>query len=419
MERFSTKVSSLSDLKELLITKSKIISNDIDDLDDAFQAIDIEKLKQGNYGDNVYFYSGETSTSAYMLSIQKVMSEFLDADKYTDEDKRDATLYFRAAQEDSFLIQNQNNMSLIKGSKTIRSRCKVSKSCAWLRGKSDLADRVAISPFYKDAITNETIFSMATPVYHNKVMIGDLVYDVNLDTIDTILNSVKYKTYKSNGLTNLLISNYNTKPSLTASYTKAFMIDNRTMITLSVSYSSMLFGYWYILLVILALVLITSHSLTNIKKLKIAINESNKDSLTGLFNRRYLDIIVGSRDLSEFIVASIDGNNIKKINDQFGHESGDKAILTITNTLVTSLRNDDLIFRVGGDEFIVLLKLSCKDKAIAILDRVNIQLIESTQPTVSISFGLARISEHASFQDAMKHSDEKMYQQKHQSKRAE
>lgn len=90
---------------------------------------------------------------------------------------------------------------------------------------------------------------------------------------------------------------------------------------------------------------------------------SYQDSLTGLYNRRYLKKIVepDSRLLQKWSglgVVYIDLNKFKPINDRYGHDVGDTVLKVVANRLRESVRFDDIVFRIGGDEFLILLDLS-------------------------------------------------------------
>jgi len=83
------------------------------------------------------------------------------------------------------------------------------------------------------------------------------------------------------------------------------------------------------------------------------------DSLTGLGNRSYLSnrfIELIKKPDQHFAVLFIDLNKFKPINDQYGHEAGDHALQIVAKRLSTTLRNNDIIVRIGGDEFVVLLQ---------------------------------------------------------------
>lgn len=86
------------------------------------------------------------------------------------------------------------------------------------------------------------------------------------------------------------------------------------------------------------------------------------DPLTGLYNRRYFDTIlhditrISTRELSGLGIMMIDIDHFKKVNDTFGHSVGDKALVEVSAAISRVVRRDaDMIFRYGGEEFVILL----------------------------------------------------------------
>ena len=87
-------------------------------------------------------------------------------------------------------------------------------------------------------------------------------------------------------------------------------------------------------------------------------DEACRDPLTGLFNRRGLELSLASLNSSDLplAVCMFDLDDLKGINDAFGHKAGDLVIRSFSELLVRETRNDDILCRYGGDEFIVILK---------------------------------------------------------------
>lgn len=108
--------------------------------------------------------------------------------------------------------------------------------------------------------------------------------------------------------------------------------------------------------------------ITERKKLEVELEKSaNYDMLTGLPNRRLfferLDqmVLENARDKTQFALLFIDLDEFKEINDNYGHEVGDKVLITVGKRLLESIRKSDTVARMGGDEFTVLLR-QVKDK---------------------------------------------------------
>ena len=144
---------------------------------------------------------------------------------------------------------------------------------------------------------------------------------------------------------------------------------------------------------------------------------SSIDSLTGVYNRNYFDEYRKTKfSHTKYALISIDGNKIKYFNDTYGHTVGDNAIKIIASALKNNFREEDLIFRLGGDEFLVLVIGNCDaGKLDMIIDRLHNSLSLSEilkGQVVSISCGIAFSEEADDFETVLKLSDSRMYEDK-------
>jgi diguanylate cyclase (GGDEF)-like protein len=110
--------------------------------------------------------------------------------------------------------------------------------------------------------------------------------------------------------------------------------------------------------------------LTEIEKLQMILHEQAiQDPLTGLYNRRYMEEALkqeharAARDGQAFSVVMVDMNDLKKINDGYGHIMGDEAIKQAGNLLKERIRAEDIACRYGGDEFLVILHNASSETA--------------------------------------------------------
>ena len=100
---------------------------------------------------------------------------------------------------------------------------------------------------------------------------------------------------------------------------------------------------------------------------RVAEEESNRDPLTGLWNRRgimsHLPALLSSseRHGERLVLAVVDVNSLKNLNDVGGHQAGDRALREVAEALVSSVRGGDLVGRWGGDEFVLLFQAQAKD----------------------------------------------------------
>ncbi|WP_163337237.1 GGDEF domain-containing protein [Desulfopila sp. IMCC35008] len=155
---------------------------------------------------------------------------------------------------------------------------------------------------------------------------------------------------------------------------------------------------------------------------------SNTDHLSGLFNRNYFDRIIDAWekkavDEKPFSIIYGDINGLKRVNDTYGHHAGDLLIRTCAEFLLDEVRNSDLVFRMGGDEVVILCPATDLDQAAELLHRINTKLAglvvecvdevsgEVTEEQVYISFGMASSLEQGPRQTVAL-ADQRMYQSK-------
>lgn len=142
------------------------------------------------------------------------------------------------------------------------------------------------------------------------------------------------------------------------------------------------------------------------------------DQLTGLYNRRFYDEETARMDTSRNYPLSIivaDVNGLKLANDAFGHLIGDELIRKAAETLKKEFRSDDIIARVGGDEFVILLPKTELSVAEQLLERIKkAEATEKVGPIkLSISFGCAaKCTLDITMDEIFKSAEDNMYKQK-------
>ena len=146
-------------------------------------------------------------------------------------------------------------------------------------------------------------------------------------------------------------------------------------------------------------------------------NAAQRDPLTDVYNRRAFQSEV-EHYMEERghagVLLLLDVDNLKAINDQFGHMVGDEVLKSITAQLQKIFRSDDLIGRLGGDDFVVFLKGNVSRQ---ILDqRMNeffAGLHQSTKRPVTCSVGIATVkAENFSYRESVRQADRALYQSK-------
>jgi len=117
-------------------------------------------------------------------------------------------------------------------------------------------------------------------------------------------------------------------------------------------------------------------------------------------------------------VAVIDIDNLKPINDTLGHSAGDKAIRSVARAMRSLIRADDMLFRWGGDEFLVLMFKLPVEEARRRLGKLNNILAENCQRwtgipmTVTVSYGVAGFGALTDLASAIEEADKAMYEQR-------
>jgi diguanylate cyclase (GGDEF)-like protein/PAS domain S-box-containing protein len=111
------------------------------------------------------------------------------------------------------------------------------------------------------------------------------------------------------------------------------------------------------------------------------------DPLTGLYNRRAFERALSTVPAEPFAVLAIDVDNLKPINDEYGHEAGDVILQSVATALASIVRERDVVARVGGDEFAVLLAGAKGKEAAAVAERMR-----SSMHALSVPYGRVRIS---------------------------
>lgn len=154
---------------------------------------------------------------------------------------------------------------------------------------------------------------------------------------------------------------------------------------------------------------------------------SIKDEMTGLCNRRALNelgqkYLMQSREKKIRLMAfSADMDNLKYINDNFGHANGDIAIKVVADALMAASKDDELCIRMGGDEFTVIgleyndMKLKRFVKAFDdFIRKFNTDGIYGFPVKVSYGYSITMPNEHTELEDCISIADSRMYQQKYE-----
>lgn len=160
---------------------------------------------------------------------------------------------------------------------------------------------------------------------------------------------------------------------------------------------------------------------------------SEKDSLTGLYNRRTYDQKLGKLLQRQYRkqknnseqddnreqektrnswLAVVDIDLFKRVNDKFGHIYGDEVLLILSQLMQQSFRHNDLLFRFGGEEFVLVFEPISKSKVIHVLDKFRKKIAQHNFPMVgniTVSIGYAKITESDHPKSVFDNADKALY----------
>lgn len=168
------------------------------------------------------------------------------------------------------------------------------------------------------------------------------------------------------------------------------------------------------------LISLTDISDTILKQIQLE-NKSTHDKLTGAFNREYFEshknLIINeyTKENHLLIFSILDIDFFKKVNDTYGHDIGDKVLKQFVQIIQNSSRNDDLVIRWGGEEFILLLKINSIDNAKKVLENIRktiAQISFEKVEHITCSIGATVYRENETIEDSFKRADKALYEAK-------
>lgn len=150
--------------------------------------------------------------------------------------------------------------------------------------------------------------------------------------------------------------------------------------------------------------------------------QATRDALTGLFNRRFLDQYLPQavqrhiKEKWDLSLLMVDVDNFKLLNDGLGHAAGDDLLRSIGQIIRSSVRGEDVSFRVGGDEFIILLPNAdpgvaggIAERLISLVDALAKTLRVPAPPRLSIGVSSLTLSQATTPEELLEHADRALY----------
>lgn len=138
-------------------------------------------------------------------------------------------------------------------------------------------------------------------------------------------------------------------------------------------------------------------AVTIVRRAQRLLYLASRDRLTGLFNRGHFDRTLGpamdsaAREGTPLSLALLDIDHFKAINDEFGHDTGDRALVQFAGRLIRAMRRTDLVARYGGEEFVILMPGTTRDSALA-----RIELLRQEMALSDTDLGEGRVR-HVNF----------------------
>ena len=148
------------------------------------------------------------------------------------------------------------------------------------------------------------------------------------------------------------------------------------------------------------------------------------DDLTEAFDKRFItsclkeEIEASLQEQKDLTIAMIDIDNFKIINDTYGHLYGDYVLKKIVSTIKSNLRQDDVVGRFGGDEFLIILRDTSREEGYAVMERIRQKIREiewDRDLEVTISGGVLELKGDE-LTDLLRKADKLLYQAKYKGK---
>lgn len=156
---------------------------------------------------------------------------------------------------------------------------------------------------------------------------------------------------------------------------------------------------------------------SNLRRRKQLSYDATHDKLTSLYNRRGFDALLDELDLSDAAVLMIDLDDFKEINDAYGHDTGDRVLTRVADTLIEFFEDEGYICRLGGDEFVVIMENTTPAMQEYLTEKIHavnekLQATEDGIPSTTVSVGVSFCNGHIDVREILKQADESLYEVK-------
>jgi diguanylate cyclase (GGDEF)-like protein len=160
------------------------------------------------------------------------------------------------------------------------------------------------------------------------------------------------------------------------------------------------------------LALVVAHAMatrTRLRELDQLSRQAESDPLTGLRHSRPFVRRLNASSPGRTAIIAVDVDDFKRINDEYGHQAGDHALLSLVDALRSAMRGDDQLYRIGGDEFAVIVDVNGPGEVVAIARRL-LEAARQIGQTVSVGAALHMVGETG--RETLHRADKALYQAK-------
>ena len=347
----------------------------------------------------------------YMMSMREVyQKQFIDSGMEVNKNNIGfLPAHASSLISDKFMQRNQDSFYIRNVSDQPRN----------ISNMADKEEMKAIKYFNNDPIKTEYFrkyidnkieyFQYAKPIYIESYCISchgkrEETMKTIRDNYDTAYN---YKVGDLRGVVSIKIPHTNLNKKLYAYIKKEAVISLLTL-----------------LIMVSIVIIIYRKVIFQIKDVKVAAeNLALRDPLTGLYNRRYLETLdfdeksFYSKE-KEYVVAFLDIDHFKKVNDTYGHDMGDIVLKEFAYILINLTRKEDIVCRYGGEEFLIIANNISIQKAIQKFSNL-IEKLEATSITldevsinITVSVGLSNGRTTDSLESVITNADSALYKAK-------
>lgn len=291
-----------------------------------------------------------------------------------------------------------------------------------------------VKSVFQNSITANVLKDMVQLIYDNIIIVDEKLRPIGILTTKNIINLVKMHKDLTLPISSYMVSPVDTiyqsstiKETLTyikeKNYKRAVIVDKDDVLVGVISQSeliSLTYSNWVNLMHQHEEELSEINTILQ-KKTKKYEQLASTDALTGLYNRyKFSELFLFEHRVmlqrnNKMSLLMLDIDFFKRVNDTYGHDVGDKILVEVSNTILQTLRNVDIVGRWGGEEFVMLIPTVELTMAVVIANNIRIAIEKKnidTANSVTVSIGVTEIKEKDTLQRALKRADNALYEAK-------